>query len=66
MVYYIQSKIRGDGATGAKYGFEAKNLRQARKIIRDTIPGLRSFYDAVALVLQGDGEPVLLLRGKDW
>ena len=66
MVAYIQSKIRDDGATGAKFTFYADSDAEARQRVRTTIPHLRSFYDAVALVIQGDGEPFLLLPGRDW
>ena len=67
MPEYIQSKIRDDGATGAKYTFYADNMEEARARVRTTIPHLSSFHDAVALVLQpDDGDPVLLLQGKDY
>ena len=61
------SKIRGDGATGAKFEFYAYEIdKAARERVRNHIPHLRTFYDAVALVLQGEGKPFLRLRGKDY
>ena len=69
MPRYIQSKIRDDGATGAKFTFYAGDMEEVRERVRTTIPHLRTFYDAVALVIQDENneeEPVLLLNGRDW
>lgn len=68
MPEYVQSKITADGPK-ASYRFHDTDMDAAVQRVKDTIPGLRTFHNAVAIVLTSDdpGEDVVTLRrGTDF
>lgn len=68
MPEYVQSKITADGPT-ASYKFHDTDMDAAVQRVKDTIPGLRTFHNAVAIVLTSDDPSegiVTLKRGDDF
>ena len=68
MPTYIQTKIKDNGP-GATFEFVANSMDDAVRILKETIPSKRSFYNAVAFVLtnrDGGEQPVTLTRGTDY
>ena len=51
MRIYVQSKIREDGATGAVFRFALPSFEEAVKHIKHVIPSLRSYSDAIAIIV---------------
>lgn len=53
---YAQSKIRNDGATGAVYRFPANSIEEAAQRVREVIPTLITYRDAIGIVLNETNE----------
>ena len=69
MPTYTQSKITEKGAMSSKYEFNEANMEAAIKRVKETIPTLRSFYNAVAITLTSSDpneEIVMLKKGEDF